>query len=49
MQVYHYELFYLDADPWELHNSYSTASEYTAETLHRLVTEYYHCQGNTCP
>ena len=40
-----HELFDLDADPWELHNVYSTTSAAVKADLAMRVEKLFRCQG----
>lgn len=48
MALSRYELFDLEADPFELDNIYDSVNTTLKEKLHRLVREWYDCQGETC-
>jgi hypothetical protein len=43
-----YELFDLDADPWELKNIYAGASAAVKTDLHNRVEKLFRCQGANC-
>jgi len=43
-----YELFDLDADPWQLKNIYATVSDSIKKDLHALVVSEFNCKGATC-
>jgi len=43
-----YELFDLDLDPWELHNTYAGADAGVKADLHARVDKLYRCAGTTC-
>jgi hypothetical protein len=43
--VYLYELFDLDADPYELHNIYASADAELKTLLHSAVRRFYECAG----
>jgi N-acetylglucosamine-6-sulfatase len=43
-----YELFNLDADPWQLTNIYHNASALVKRKLHTLVASEFRCSGATC-
>ena len=43
-----YELFDLDADPWQLSNVYANATEEVKRELHELVVAEFSCNGATC-
>eukprot|EP00039_Didymoeca_costata_P006186 m.88129 g.88129 ORF g.88129 m.88129 type:complete len:133 (+) comp13147_c0_seq1:1266-1664(+) len=47
--ILEYELFDLDKDPYELHNIYPQAPADLKKVLHERISEYYTCQGNSCP
>lgn len=50
-QPYMYELFDLDADPYELHNLYNATQEErpeVVEMLHTLLYQWYNCAGSDC-
>merc|ERR1712070_393653 len=46
--VYFYELFDLDADPYELHNIFDQSSQEMKDMLHMITKQWYECQGKTC-
>lgn len=41
-----YELYDLNADPYQLTNLYPTTDDATKTHLHGLMTQYYACKGN---
>ena len=43
-----YELFDLDADPWQRRNIYSEATDDLKKELHTLVASEFRCRGTTC-
>ena len=43
-----YELFDLDADPWQFKNVYAAAPDAVKEELHALVVSQFRCSGATC-
>eukprot|EP00937_MAST-01D_sp_MAST-1D-sp2_P000049 g49.t1 len=45
----HYELFDLNADPYELENVYDTADPKVKAALATRLREYYACEGKACP
>merc|ERR1712217_306988 len=46
--VYMYELFDLDADPYELHNMYNASSMLLRDQLHTITHQWYSCKGTSC-
>ena len=43
-----YELFDLDADPWQLTNIYANATEGVKRELHALIASEFGCSGSAC-
>ena len=43
-----YELFDLDADPWELKNVFASASAAVKLDLHNRVEKLFRCKGVDC-
>lgn len=41
-----YELYDIEADPYQMTNLYPAANDATKERLHGLMTKYYACAGN---
>lgn len=46
---YFHELYDLDADPHQLHNSFEDAPAPTARWLKERVADLWGCAGDTCP
>jgi N-acetylglucosamine-6-sulfatase len=47
-ETHHFELFDLDADPWQLNNIYEAANESLKDLLHQQVRRWLHCKGGGC-
>ena len=45
----HYELFDMDADPWQMHNIYSEANSSFKASLHEEVHKWLACKEDSCP
>jgi len=45
----HYELYDVNADPFQLENLYPDTSIETRTALHQQLQEYFECKGQSCP
>ena len=45
----HYELYDVDADPYQVDNIYSSTSNDIRTALHQQLDEYWNCKGKSCP
>jgi len=45
----HYELYDVDADPYQVNNIYSSTSKDVLTALHQQLSEYWNCKGKACP
>jgi len=45
----HYELYDINADPFQLDNLYPTTSIETRTALHQQLQEYFECKAKSCP
>jgi len=46
--IQHFELYDVDADPYQMKNIYSDVEDDLQKKLHQELSEYYSCKGNSC-
>ena len=45
----HYELYDVEADPYQVDNIYSSTSKEILTALHQQLDDYFNCKGKSCP